>query len=252
MARPYFRQVPNFEYVSRLTGSKNISDYVPVKNLFKRAKLRPDIEGNLAYFQNYTIIGDERPDNVAYKFYDDSTLDWLILLSNNIVNIQTEWPLPQRAFDEYLLEKYRTQDAYIKYFKLLGANVSPSEVPVISEEEAYHILYNGIHHYETKEVRNNSGTIIVPAGIRVPKDYKVSFFDYNLDRYVDVLNVAQEVTNYQYEEELQNNKRTILVLKSEYLRLVFDDIERLMPYKKGSSQYVTETLKRGQNIRLYE
>jgi len=232
MSRPYFRQVPNFEYVSRLTESKNISDYVTVKNLFKRAKLRPDIEGNLAYFQNYTIIGDERPDNVANKFYDDSTLDWLILLSNNIVNIQTEWPLPQRAFDEYLKNKYG-----------IGLN---------TEEEIYNNIFNSAHHYETKEVRNNSGTIIVPAGIRVPEDYKVSFFDYNLDRYVDVLNVAQEVTNYQYEEELQNNKRTILVLKSDYLRLVFDDIERLMPYKKGSSQYVTETLKRGQNIRLYE
>ena len=232
MARPYFRQVPNLEYVSRLPESKNISDYVPVKNLFKRAKLRPDIIGNLAYFQNYTLIGDERPDNVAYKFYDDATLDWLILLSNNIVNIQTEWPLPQKAFDEYLRDKYG-----------VGLN---------TEEEIYNNIFNGIHHYESREVRNNSGTIIVPAGVKVPEDYSVSFFDYNLDRYVDVLNVAQEVTNYQYEEELQNNKRTILVLKSEYLRLVFDDIERLMPYKKGSSQYVTETLKRADNIRLYQ
>lgn len=232
MSRPYFRQVPNFDYVSRLAGNKNISDYIQVKNLFKRAKFRPDIEGNLSFFTNYTIIGDERPDNVAYKFYDDETLDWIILLSNNIVNIQTEWPMTQRSFDEYLRDKYGTG--------------------LTTEEEIYNNIFNGIHHYETKEVRNSAGTIIVPRGIRVSSDYTVSFYDYNIDRYVDIVDVVDEITNYQYEEELQNNKRTILVLKSDYLRLVFDDIERILPYKKGSTQYVSETLKKGQNIRLYE
>ena len=75
MAKPYFRQLPNFEYVSRNPGEHNISDYVPVKNLFKRAKLREDIFGNLNFFEKYSIIGDERPDNVAFKYYNDDTLD---------------------------------------------------------------------------------------------------------------------------------------------------------------------------------
>lgn len=223
MATPYFRQVPNFDYVSRLSGSKNISDYVQVKNLFKRAKLRQDIIGNLEFFENYTIIGDERPDNVANKFYDDPTLDWIILLSNNILNIQDEWPMTQRAFDEYLLEKYGT----------------------------YQNIY-ATHHYESTEVRNSSGVIMVPAGLRVPQDYSVKFYDFNIGGYTEVPNVAREVTNYEYENLIQDKKRTILVLKSDLLRLVLDDIERVMTYKQGSSQYVTETLKRGQNIRLYE
>lgn len=223
MATPYFRQVPNFDYVSRLSGSKNISDYVQVKNLFKRAKLRQDIIGNLEFFENYTIIGDERPDNVANKFYDDPTLDWIILLSNNILNIQDEWPMTQRAFDEYLLEKYGT----------------------------YQNIY-ATHHYESTEVRNSSGVIMVPAGLRVPQDYSVKFYDFNIGGYTEVPNVAREVTNYEYEDLIQDKKRTILVLKSDLLRLVLDDIERVMTYKQGSSQYVTETLKRGQNIRLYE
>lgn len=223
MATPYFRQVPNFDYVSRLSESKNISDYVQVKNLFKRAKLREDIIGNLKFFENYTIIGDERPDNVAYKFYDDPTLDWIILLSNNILNIQDEWPMTQGAFDEYLLEKYGS----------------------------YENIY-ATHHHETKEIRNSSGVIMVPAGLRVPQNYGVKFYDYNLDGYTEIPNVAVEVTNYEYEDQIQDKKRTILVLKSNFLRLVLDDIERVMTYKQGSSQYVTETLKKGQNIRLYE
>ena len=137
----YFKQVPDFEYVSLLPDAR-ISDYITVKNLFKRGKLRDDIFQDLAFFTKYQIQGDDRPDNVAYKIYGDSDLDWVVLLSNNIVNIQSEWPLPQRDFDRYILEKYET------YEKL-----------------------NDTHHYETKEVKNTIGAIIVPEGLQVPSDY---------------------------------------------------------------------------------
>ena len=73
----YFSQVPDFEYVSRLPNAK-ISDYITVKNLFKRVFLREDIYQNLTFFSKYSIKGEDRPDNVAYKLYDDSELDWII------------------------------------------------------------------------------------------------------------------------------------------------------------------------------
>ena len=104
MAKKYFRQVPNFDYVSRLADSKNISDYIQVKNLFKRGKLKDDIFNDLTFFTKYQIKGDDRPDNVAFDVYDDETLDWVVLLTNNILNIQTEWPLPHVAFNNYLLK----------------------------------------------------------------------------------------------------------------------------------------------------
>ena len=65
----YFRQVPDFEYVSRDSEQRQISEYATVKNLFRRGKLREDIFGDLTFFTKYKIIGDERPDNVAYKIY---------------------------------------------------------------------------------------------------------------------------------------------------------------------------------------
>ena len=99
----YFKQVPDFEYVSRLPDAK-ISDYIAVKNLFKKAELRPDIFQDLSTFQKYQIKGDDRPDNVAEDFYQDSSLDWLVLTCNNIINVQTEWPMSQRDFDRFLLD----------------------------------------------------------------------------------------------------------------------------------------------------
>ena len=101
----YFNRLPDFEYVSRLPDAQ-ISDYITVKNLFKKGKLREDIFQNLTFFTKYQIRGNDRPDNVAFEIYGDSSLDWLVLTCNNVINIQTEWPLPQQQFDNYLLDKY--------------------------------------------------------------------------------------------------------------------------------------------------
>ncbi len=230
MANPYFRQIPSFEYVSRLPDAK-IGDYIEVKNLFKRGNIRPDIFKNVAFFEKYKIEGDDRPDNVAFKVYNDSTLDWVILVSNNIVNIQTEWPLTQNCFDTYLREKYG--------------------VGLTTEEDIYNNIYNGVHHYETAEVKNSQGVVIVPAGLQVDDGYSTSFYDYFIDSPIDTGNISVPVTNYEYEEKLENDKRNIYVLKQRYLNIVLDDMQEMMEYKEGSSQYKTETLKRADDIRLY-
>jgi hypothetical protein len=331
----YFRQVPDFDYVSRDSNQRQISEYATVKNLFRRGKLRDDIFGNLSFFTKYQIIGDERPDNVAYKIYNDETLDWVILLSNNILNIQTEWPLPQSVFDEVMLEKYGS----------------------------YEELYNGIHHYETKEIRDSAGNLIFSPGIQMPSTWKsgnglvqsfksevqilsyelatkkvsillnesiqnlnegsvitisnsknsafngtftvagidaidsstnevlgfnfnlnvnttenivlinggeivefistapmklstsyyYQYYDINLDSIVRIPSSSflTPVTNYEYESKLEDDKRNIFVLKPGYLNVMFNDLEEIMKYKKGSTQYVSRTLKRGDNIRIY-
>lgn len=141
----YFKQVPNFEYISRNPREKYISEYIQVKNLFKRGKLRDDIFGNLNFFEKYSIEGDERPDNVAVKFYNDSSLDWVVLLSNNILNIQSEWPLTQDVFDRVMLEKYGS----------------------------YENLYNP-HHYETIEIKNSLGITILKSGIKVNPTWRTN------------------------------------------------------------------------------
>jgi hypothetical protein len=218
----YFQRVPDFNYVSRLPDSK-IGDYIRVKNLFKKGKLREDIFQNLAFFEKYKIVGDDRPDNVAFEVYNDSSLDWLVLLSNNVLNVQSEWPLPQTDFDRFVLDKYGDYDT----------------------------LYNGIHHYETTEVKNTQGVTIIPAGLQVDSSYSVSYYDFFTDLQVTTGNLAIPITNYEYEDKVENDKRNIFLLKPRYLNIVFDDMEEIMQYKKGSSQFVSENLKTGDNIRLY-
>jgi len=225
MARNYFSQLPDFEYVNRTEDGKRISDYTKVKNLFKRGKLREDIFQETTFFEKYQIQGDDRPDNVAQKVYGDAALDWLVLLSNNIINIYEEWPLPQESFDAYLLEKYNNN---------------------------YNTLYNGIHHYESNEVTNSQGVVIFPKGVRVGAAQSVSYFDQVDNQQVTVNPVSKGITNYDYESKLNDDKRNIFLLKGMYLNIVYDDIEKMMRYKKGSTQYVSKSLKRGENIRLFD
>ena len=145
----YFDLIPDFDYVSRLPDAK-ISDYIRVKNFFRRATLREDIFQDLTFFTKYSVEGDDRPDNVSHKVYENSSLDWVILLANNITHIPTEWPMPQNDFDRFLLDKY----------------------------DNYDTIYNGIHHHETVEVKDSNDVTIVPAGLEVSSDFNQTYYDY--------------------------------------------------------------------------
>lgn len=218
----YFRQIPELEYPSRESDAK-ISDYVRLKNLFKRALIREDIFSNLIFFTKYQIEGNDRPDNVAYRVYGDETLDWLILLANNIINIQTEWPLTQDGFYNYLIEKYGSEAGFLN-----------------------------VHHYETIEVKNSAGQIMIPKGLYVPEDYVATYYDSFLKEYVERRDIVTAVTNYSFEDEQQTKKRNIFVLRNEYLNVILDDIEDVMAYKSGSQQYLNRNLIRTEDTKLYD
>ena len=224
MPNPYFSNLTDFLYVNRTVDGRREGDFSVVKNFFKRAKLRDDIFQDLAFFTKYIVMGDDRPDTVATKLYDDPTLDWVVLLSNNIVSIQSEWPLGQAAFNTYVTEKYGDETT----------------------------LYSGIHHYESREVKANDGTIIIPSGARVSVGQSVSFFDEDSSQQIIRTDVAMPVTNYMFEEKLNDEKRNIFILKPIYLNILFDDIDQIMRNKKGSTQFISETLVRGDDIRLYD
>lgn len=223
MPNPYFSNLGDFLYVNRTKEGRSEGDYSLVKNLFKRAKLREDIYQDLAFFSKFDILGDDRPDNVADLIYGDATLDWVVLLSNNIVNVQSEWPLSQADFNRYITEKYDSEE----------------------------ILYSGIHHYESREVKANDDTIIIPAGERVGVGQSVSFYDDITEQQIIRTDVAMPITNYMYEDKLNDKKRNIFLLKPIYLNILFDDIEEIMANKKGSTQFVSRTMVTGDNIRLY-
>ena len=221
--KSYFNYIPDFDHVSRLPKAQSISDYIRVKNLFKRTKLAENVFNDLTYFTKYQIIGDERPDNIAYKIYGDSNLDWMILLANNVTNLQNEWPLEPNAFYKFLISKYG------------------------SEEKL-----QGVHHYITEEVKSSTGKIIIPKGLEVNEDFSVTYYDPGFGGERVATSITGPVTNQEYEEKIYDDKRNINVIKPKFLGLILEEMKRVMKYKPGSTQFVSKDVVRGENIRIYE
>ena len=218
----YFRKLPNLNYPSLLKTRESNTDFIQTKNLFRRVKVREDLFANFMQFDKYKIVGDERPDNVAQKVYDNDDLDWVVLLSNNIVDLNNEWPLTQFQLNEFLNEKY-----------------SPQQLV-------------SIHHYETLELRDNKNQLILPAGIVVDENFNLEYLSGGQVKSTNSLidgRPVKAVTFYDYENDLNDKKRNINVLKPDLLGIFIRDFERIMKYDK-SSQYVNRKLKRTENPRI--
>ena len=212
----YFRQLPELDYPSLANDRKSAFDYQTVKNIFKRAVIRNDIFDEVVAFTKYSVQGDERPDQVAYNFYRDAGLDWVVLTTNNIVHVRDEWPMGERDFLTYVNSKYTSEEL------------------------------SNIHHYETKLIRDSRGRLIQPEGLTVPAGHSVSFLDNG------VLRTESQLTSFnflEHEIDLNNAKRNINILKSEYLSLFLEDFAEIMEYKP-SKQFVTDSLKKTENPRL--
>jgi hypothetical protein len=285
----YFRELPNLEYQSFLSSRKGSDEYLLVKNIFRRVKLRDDLQNVFTIFNKYQIQEGARPDTVAEELYGSSQYDWVVLIGAGIVNVRNEWPLADRDIYRY-------------------------------SEQLYGNDLNAVHHYETTEVKDSNGRLILPAGKIVDSTFTIPNPDISL-RYpypvtsgniginttfitgitttgivvkktiyepsdvispntivtsigigtvfinqptlnttsttktfsfqnpLENINPVVGISNYEYEVRKNNKKRDIYVLKPSYLQQVINDTRKAMTYDK-SSQYVNDKLIRTENTRV--
>ena len=231
----YFRELPDILYQSNLLHKTSSQEYIRIKNLFRRVKIQDWIQDNVQFFNKYTIRDGERPDTMAERLYGSSDRDWIIVLTAGITNIRNDWPLSNYDLYRYVEAKYGTD-------------------------------LNAIHHYETIEVRDNKGRLILPAGQRVDQNFTISTpYDASATNfYVGVrpqsdnisyksvnsdISPVTGVSNYEYETQLNESKRRIEVMKPIYLQQFLNDMRELMSYKE-SSQTVNSKLLITENTRL--
>ena len=209
----YFRELPDLFYQSPLNDRNSSTEYVRVKNLFRRVKLRDDLQNVFTAFNKYEIGEGERPDTVAEDLYGSSDLDWVVMLTAGITNVRDQWPLSDYQLYKFAENKYGTE-------------------------------LNNFAFYETTEVKDSSGRLILPKGKVVDSDFKIP----DPNSISQDLNPVTGVTNYEYEVRKNDEKRLIYVLKEEYLQIYLSDLRRIMQYDK-SSQYITRTLAATENTR---
>ena len=209
----YFRELPSILYQSPLSTRSSSDEYVQVKNLFRRVKLRDDLKGSVTYLTNYYVRDGFRPDQVAEDLYGSSNLDWVVLHTAGIVNVRDEWPLTSKEIYDYSFNKYGND-------------------------------LNQIRYYVTTEVKDSSGKVYLPKGKVVDSDFTIP----DPTSPVSTLNPVGGVTNYEHESSLNEDKRNIAVLRPAYLELFLSDMRRIMRYSK-SSQYINNRVVRTENTR---
>ena len=209
----YFRELPDLFYQSPLASRVSSREYVRVKNLFRRVKLRDDLQNVFTLFNKYEIQEGERPDTVAEDLYGAADLDWVVMLTAGIINVRDQWPLSDRDLYDYSLNKY-------------GDNL------------------NSTRFYETTEVKDSSGRLILPKGKVVDSGFTIP----NPSNKTATLNPVTGISNYEYEVRKNEDKRLIYILKPEYLQLYLGDMRKIMQYEK-SSQYINRRLAATENTR---
>ena len=209
----YFRELPNLNYQSTSSDRSSSEDYVVVKNIFRRAKLRDDLKYVFTSLVDYYIRDGIRPDQVADNVYGDPELDWVVLTSANIINVRDEWPLNSYEIYNYALNKY-------------GKDL------------------NEIRHYETTEVKDSSGRLILPKGKVVDSGFTIP----DPSSPTATLNPVGGVTYYEYESKLNDAKRSIYIVTPNYLQVFLNDMKDIMRYT-DSSQFVTTSLIQTENTR---
>jgi len=209
----YFRELPDLFYQSPLSTRNSSREYVRIKNLFRRVKLRDDLQNVFTIFNKYEINEGERPDTIAENLYGSADLDWVVMLTAGIINVRDQWPLSDADLYRYAENKYGNE-------------------------------LNSIRFYETTEVKDSSGRLILPKGKIVDSGFTIP----NPSNTRTTLNPVVGVTNYEYEVKENDQKRFIFILKPEYIQLYLNDMRRVMQYEK-SSQYINRKLAATENTR---
>ena len=215
----YFRELPDVEYQSFLSDAISSQDYLKVKNLFRRNKLRDDLQNVFTIFNKYEIVEGARPDTVAEEFYGKADLDWVVLMTAGIINVRDEWPLSNYQLYKYAENKYGIENL------------------------------SDINHYVTREIKDSNGRLILPAGKDVNEDFTLNYSDNGIKVSVSGISVRRGVSNWEYETIKNNKKSSIYLLKQGYLQQFLNDMREIMTYGL-SSEYVNESLIRTENTKV--
>lgn len=209
----FFDSTPNFLYPDFFEAGK----FKLSKNLFRRVRARDSINSIFSSSTKYTVKSGQTPDQIAYDLLGDTEHYWTILLINNITDTQTQWP-----FDDYELDK------------------------II--EDRYGNLADKIRHWETKEVKDSYGNIVLESGIIIEVfsnttaqnassytptwswTYAYSRSDSAVTERTLTGSDLYPTTNREYEHQLNDLKREIWIPQPSSISMMESEIEELLEY----------------------
>ena len=221
----YFKHFPDIFYPSPLSHKNSSGDYINIKNIFRRTKLKDYLAGNVSLFNKYIIEDGDRPDTIAERLYGSSQYDFVVILVAGITNINHQWPVQDYQIYDIALSKY-------------GSETKMNEV----------------YHYKTYEIKDSLGRQILPPDLIVDDKFKIdgSSLRYGSNRFtliseagnrqlddkneytVATDKIAKPVTNFEFEVDENEKNREIDVLQRGYLTTFVNDMRDILRYDRHS------------------
>jgi len=192
----YFTNFPTVTY-----------DNVLVRDIVRRSIFVQNLLSDPYVFLPYTVKDGEKPEDIAYNYYNTVAATWLVLLANNIVDPYTEWPMSTEMFNEYMMQKYQE-----------ASGKTGSDVLAWAQDGTS--FDNIVYYYKT----STSG-----IDVKVSPD---SFpYVYNDSSQIVGINVPEGWTPlriYDYEYQLNEKRREILVVQNNYYQQIDQEFKRIM------------------------
>jgi len=237
MAR-FFDKFPLTKYT--FSPSK-YSDYQIITNILFRTAILQEVLSNSSSYTEYIIKEGDTPEILASKFYNDPETHWIILYANEMLDPQYDWPLTYNTLQKHIADKYRAMAE-----EDVGNTLTESQIIAWTQD-----LTNpaAVHHYEKiiKQENRTAQTVtetryiidktkLTNNQLDVPYDYYDDLAEEQdsttINLTIDGQTVIQTiyrnfVTYYDYENELNESRRTIRVIKKEYVQQIIGEFENL-------------------------
>lgn len=216
----FFNYFPSTYYTS---GANNVTSLDVVTNIIARFAFEPSLKENSSAFYSYEIKDSDTPEIIASKFYADPERHWIVLLFNNIIDPQYDWPLPYDSFIQYVSDKYAANGA-VDIPAMTGLAYAQSRAHP-------HSFYKIVTRTQTSSSINSK---TITERIQIDETtytaLPVTTATYTLNDGTRIVeNITKETkTYYEYEEDLNEAKRSIKLLKPEFVKDVMGEFKEII------------------------
>jgi hypothetical protein len=226
----YFKSFPYTYY-----SLDNTTTVQVVTNITNRVTLSDEVKNNLGLYDEYDIKDGETPELVADKFYNNSELHWLVLHYNEIIDPRFDWPLDTNKLNRYVDSKYADVNA-VHHFEDANGNYTNGNAYILSSNAFTNFSVNdaitnntniGIAFITQKNSNSNVRITITTGGFKTGDQILKSSNTSNRANITStVILSGTPVTNFTFEDEINESKRRIKILKAPYVDAVVNDFKK--------------------------
>jgi hypothetical protein len=226
----YFKSFPYTYY-----SLDDASTVQVVTNITLRAALSNELKNNLSLYDEYDIKDGETPELLSDKFYGNPEQHWLILHYNEIIDPRFDWPLDTNNLNRYVAGKYANVNA-VHHYEDADGNYANGNVYLISSSDFSEFNVNDAvtnntnigTGYITQKISSSNVRVTVTTGGFISGDRikNTSNTSSSANITSTVILSGTPVTNYTYEDEVNESKRRIKILKASYVDAVVNDFKK--------------------------